>query len=212
METEISKTKVVLFIVFVLSILIMIFAYFHLQNVYIVNLNKNNMKIEYQETNYVNNETTSVVDIPNARSILNGSPFYFGENIMLSSGTIVNVEEKGYIDDITAGEIKVDFLGQEYVDRTKYIALYVTVYNNQNKSINLKQEDFEIGYLSKDNIFQKAYFKNDSLKKLKGIFSLDTIHPYTKREGYVFIPIEDVKMDNFYFKFEIENVPLIYRK
>jgi hypothetical protein len=84
----------------VISIIACIVGYFNMQNKYITNLSKNNMKIEYLNSAYVGTKSITSVDLPEARSILTGGPFNFGENILLSSGVIVNVENKGYIDDI----------------------------------------------------------------------------------------------------------------
>ena len=209
---EISKTKVTLFILLVIALISCVIGYINLQHKYIVKLPKNNMTIEYQTDKYENTQTTSVVDIPEARSILEGGPFYFGENIMLSSGTIINVENKGYIDDIKNGRVNVDFLGHDYVDRTKYIALYVTVYNNKNSIISFSKEDFEIGFWEEKDVLRKRYFNIETLENIKGIFSMTDISPFTKREGYVFIPIKDSKMDNFYFKFTVEGIPVVFRK
>ena len=211
---ELSKTKLTLFILLIVMIVVASVSFYQFRNQYNLTLTKNNMQIEYLENKYDNSKAISVVDVPEARNVLTGGPFKFGENILLSSGVIVNVENKGYIDDISNGRVMIDFLGHEYVDYTKYIALYVKVYNNTNIDYILKNEDFEVGYIKEESEhFTKSnFYNNDVTAKLKGIFSLNTILPYTIREGYVFIPIEDTKLNNFYFKLNIDGIPLVFRK
>jgi hypothetical protein len=211
-KIEISKTKVTLFVLLIISIIACIVGYFNMQNKYITNLSKNNMKIEYLNSAYVGTKSITSVDLPEARSILTGGPFNFGENILLSSGVIVNVENKGYIDDITNGTKQIDFLGHEYVDRTKYVALYLTIYNNTDKNYVIDEKDLEVGYYKEETqYFKKSHYIADSKTNIKGAFSLNTISPYTKREGYIFIPVEDDKIDNFYFKLLIDNIPVVFR-
>ena len=209
---ELSKTKLTLFILLIVMVVVASISFYQFRNQYNLTLTKNNMKIEYLKEDYVNSKAMSVVEVPEARNVLTGGPFNFGENILLSSGTIVNVENRGYIDDITNGRVMVDFLGQEYVDYTKYIALYVKVYNNTNINHNLKGEDFEVGYVKDGKeYFTKSTFNNEVISRMKGIFSLNTILPYTIREGYVFIPVDDAKLNNFYFKLNIDGIPLVFR-
>lgn len=211
-KIEISKTKVVLFILLVVAVLLCIVGYISMQNKYITNLSKHGLDIEYLNNPYVGTKSMTSMDLPESRSILTGGPFKFGENILMSSGVVVSVKNKGYIDDITNGATQIDFLGHEYVDRTKYIALYLTVYNNTDKDYVLTEEDLEIGYYKENKqYFKKSNFVADSKVNIKGIFSLNTISPYTIREGYVFIPVEDKKIDNLYFKILIDNIPVIFR-
>lgn len=206
---EISKFKVGLFLTAILLIVFCLFVFGKMQHKYDIELVKNNMKIEYLDYDFINSETLKVDSLSKARSILKGGPFKFDENIELSSGIIVNVKNKGFIDDITNGEIMVDFMGHDYVDRNKYMALYITVYNNTEDDLILDGTDFEIGYRD-NNMYIKKNYNDGGLTNVKNIFSLNTISAYTKREGYIFIPIENNKLEDYYFKILINNTPIIY--
>lgn len=169
----------------------------HFENIYTEIVN-NDKKVEYTDT-------------VSFRENLSGGPYYFDETIKIND-LLVFAKVDGYLEGMT-NTVFTDLNGNKVRDSQKYVRVFIKIINNSNGIINIRNNSFKLGYTNKDEvIYETKLPNNEKWGKIEDSFAIQDLPAYTQRSGYLYFPINDVKVNNLYLKVITGNAPLIITK
>ena len=206
-----NKLRLILVIILIIVGVISILMYVGNSNNNYTTLHKEK-HFENIYTEIVNNdEKVKYTDTVSFRENLSGGPYYFEDTIKVND-LFVFAKIDGYLEGLT-DTVFTDLEGNKVKDTQKYVRVFVKMINNSNETVNIRENSFKLGYTNdNDVIYETELPNNERWGKVEQSFAIQDLPAYTQRSGYIYFPINDVKVNNLYLKVATGNVPLIITK
>lgn len=205
-----SKNYIRIILVIFLIITIIFSTFFYLNKSEIVTLTKHKHIGEMYSELYSNDKNVEYTDDSVGRELLTGGPFHFGE-LIKSGDVFVQLESCGYVEGLDNAKY-VDLEGNKIEQQAKYALFHVVVKNNSKNTIPLTLESFAMGYSSSNTIISTILPNNSKWGKIDKSFAIKDLLPYTERSGYIYFPINEIKLKDLFVKVDVGNVPIIFTK
>lgn len=206
-----NKLRIVLIIILIIMGIIFICVYKGNSNNNYTTLHKEKHFDNIYTEIVINDEKVKYTDTVSFRENLSGGPYEFKETIKVGD-VLIFADIDGYIEGLT-DTVFTDLNGNKTKDTQKYVRVYVKIINNSNEIINIRNHSFKFGYTNNDNVVYETKLPNNEIwGKIEQSFAIQDLPAYTQRSGYMYFPINDVKVNNLYLKAETGNIPLIITK
>ena len=206
-----NKLRIVLIIILIIMGIISICVYKGNSNNNYTTLHKEKHFDNIYTEIVINDEKVKYTDTVSFRENLSGGPYEFKETIKVGD-VLIFADIDGYIEGLT-DTVFTDLNGNKTKDTQKYVRVYVKMINNSNEIINIRNHSFKFGYTNNDNVVYETKLPNNEIwGKIEQSFAIQDLPAYTQRSGYMYFPINDVKVNNLYLKAETGNIPLIITK